>query len=284
MEIDMRPMTQFAVVGASGKVGRVVCDLLRARGLTARPIARSLGVSLDDVEALQSTFAGVDGAFVMTPFDMAAPDLHQREAEIADRLASALRAAKPRVVALSGTSAHLGSAAGSGYGAALLEAALNSADLPELTCLRGAFFMENLLQGLASIRADGIFRWAFRPDRPTPMVAAADIARRAVDILTAEAFAEPRVQEMLGAADRTLEEATRVLGRSIGRPAAHYIQTDYVQARQEMIGSGMSESFADAVMQTARGFNAGEHWEQEPRSPRNTTKTTLEAWAATATA
>jgi hypothetical protein len=55
----------------------------------------------------------------------------------------------------------------------------------------------------------------------------------------------------------------------------------YDDARHAMIRSGASSSFADAVMVTARSFNEGAVWATEPRSPRNTTETTLEVWAQT---
>jgi hypothetical protein len=47
-----------------------------------------------------------------------------------------------------------------------------------------------------------------------------------------------------------------------------------------MIGVGISSSLADAVMETARGFNEGRVWAKEARSPRNTTETSLETFAA----
>jgi hypothetical protein len=42
----------------------------------------------------------------------------------------------------------------------------------------------------------------------------------------------------------------------------------------------MSTSFAEAVMETARGFNEGRMWAQDVRGSRNTTGTTLEQFAA----
>jgi hypothetical protein len=47
-----------------------------------------------------------------------------------------------------------------------------------------------------------------------------------------------------------------------------------------MIAAGISPSLADAVMQTAHGFNEGRVWAREARSPRTTTQTTLETFAA----
>jgi hypothetical protein len=52
----------------------------------------------------------------------------------------------------------------------------------------------------------------------------------------------------------------------------------YKDARGGMIESGMSASFADALIETAMSFNNGERWALEAPSPRNTTPTTLERW------
>ncbi len=57
------------------------------------------------------------------------------------------------------------------------------------------------------------------------------------------------------------------------------MQLSYEEAREAMVANGASESFADAVMQTAHSFNDGERWEQEQRSMANTTATTLEEFA-----
>jgi hypothetical protein len=46
-----------------------------------------------------------------------------------------------------------------------------------------------------------------------------------------------------------------------------------------MLAAGMSPSFADAVLETARSFNEGEPWGSQPRTARNTTPTTLAHWA-----
>ena len=46
-----------------------------------------------------------------------------------------------------------------------------------------------------------------------------------------------------------------------------------------MLAAGMSPSFADAVLETARSFNEGEPWGSQQRTVRNTTPTTLAQWA-----
>lgn len=273
-------MKTFAVTGATGAVGRVVARRLQSLGHEVRRVCRSAGVPIDDRAGLARSFSGADGVFVMVPFDTGAPDLHQREAEIAAKLADAVRAAAvPRVILLSGTSAHLGPQAGSGFGAAMMEERLDRLVIPELLHLRGCFFMENHLQGLPAIVGTGVYGWAFRPDRPTPMIAASDIGEEAAKLLTEQPFRQPRVRELLGPRDYTMAEAAGVLGTAIGMPDLEYRQLPYEDARAAMVRAGMSASFAEAVTQTARSFNDGQEWETGQRSAENTTATTLEQFA-----
>lgn len=84
----------FVVVGASGRVGRVVASTLKNLGHQVRPVARSLGVPFEDKEMLDEAFSGAHGAYLMIPFDLAASDLHRREDEIGEVLARARCAAR----------------------------------------------------------------------------------------------------------------------------------------------------------------------------------------------
>jgi uncharacterized protein YbjT (DUF2867 family) len=283
-ETDMAQDTRskiFVVVGATGNVGRAVASKLQSLGHQVRLIARSLGVPFEDRVKLNEAFSGAHGAYLMIPFDVAAPDLHRREDEIGDALAQAVHSsAVPRVVLLSGLSAHLSEkSVGSAKGAAMMEQRLNAMDIGEFVRLRAAFFMENLLQCVPQMAQTGGFGWAFSGNKPMPMIATKDVGVRAAEILVASQVG-PRVQELHGPRDYTMTEAVSILGASVGLPNARYIQLSYGEGRAGMIGAGISPSLADAVMETARGFNEGQVWAKEVRSPRNTTGTTLETFAA----
>ena len=269
----------FTVVGATSDTGRVVKRLLEEAGHSVRPVARRSGVSLDDTAGLAQAFAGAWGAYLMMPFDLAAQDLHARERELCSSFAQALRGAGlHRVVVLSGLSADL--KRGSSLGAALLEDAIAPLGIPELVFLRAGWFMENFAKGLdfAGQAAGGIFATPFRADRPLPMVSAEDVARRAAELLLSD---EPgdRIQELLGARDYTMADAAAVMSEATGRGAVRYQQVPLPDARAGMVAAGMSESFADAVLETARSFNDNEPWGRQIRTARNTTATTLEQWS-----
>lgn len=273
----------FAVIGATSDVGKVVVAQLENRGYTVRRISRMHKIDLDDKQAMHAALEGVDGVFAMLPFDMTAADLHIREAEVAKNIANAIRnAGVRRVVTLSTASAHLKDHTGSGRGGGILEEQLDILNIPELIHLRAAFFMENFIKGMnfaAQVERGAIYASSFKPDRPLPMIAAKDIGMVAADILSSNSFDQPRVRELLGAKTYTMEEATKILAAAYGKPEVKYVQSSYEDTRQAMINLGVSASFADAVVETAKSFNCDDVWWQEERSPRNTTTTTLEEFA-----
>ncbi|MEZ2329581.1 NmrA family NAD(P)-binding protein [Mesorhizobium sp. RCC_202] len=267
------------VVGATSEVGAEVSARLAGAGHTVRGVARRLGVALDDQAALDAAFAGADSAYVMIPFDVTAPDLHCFEDEVGARLASSIaKAGLNRVVLLSGLNAHL--RMGTSLGAALMEERLAALGLEELVCLRASFFMENFVKGMGFVEqaASGVFATPFRGDLPMPLIAAKDIGERAAALLDAKGASGQRVVELHGGGYHTLEQATAILGRAIGKDVAYYA-APFADARAGMIANGLSASFADALGETAASFNKGERWALEVPSVANATPTSFEAWA-----
>jgi uncharacterized protein YbjT (DUF2867 family) len=267
------------VVGATSEVGAAASARLQQHGHVARGVARSLGVALSDQDGLNRAFAGADSAYLMIPFDVQARDLHRFERDIGHRLADAISASGVRrVVLLSGLNAHL--KMGTSLGAAEMEARLEALGLDELVHLRAGFFNENFVKGMGFVEqsASGVFATPFRGDLPMPLIAARDVGERVADLLTTEDWPRDRVIELHGGGNYTLRKATEILGSAIGREVT-YQTVPYPDARAGMIESGMSASFADALIETATSFNNGERWALEAPGPRNTTPTTLERWA-----
>lgn len=270
---------RFTVVGATSDTGRVVARKLADAGHTVQPVSRQHGVSMDDPVALSGAFEGAFGAYLMMPFDLQAPDLHARERDLCAKLAKAVKdAGLQRVVVLSGLSANL--KRGSSLGAALLEDAIVQLGIPEVVLLRVGWIMENFAKGLnfPAQAGTGIFATPFDARRPLPMVSAEDVGRRAAELLMADDPGD-RVQELLGARSYTMEQATAILAAALGHADVQYVQAPLQDARAGMIASGMSDSFADAVLETARSFNEGDPWGLQQRASRTDTATTLEQWA-----
>ncbi|MBZ9746511.1 NmrA family NAD(P)-binding protein [Mesorhizobium sp. CO1-1-7] len=267
------------VIGATNEVGKAVAQVLTRQGHIVRGVARSLGVALDDSDALASAFSGADSAYVMIPFDVTAPDLHGFEDEVGARLAAAIaKSGVRRVVLLSGLNAHL--RMGTSLGAALMEDRLAALGLDELVFLRASFFMENFAKGMGFVQqaASGIFMTPFRGDLPMPLIAASDLGQRAAALLDATRFPSERIIELHGGGYYTFEQATTILGSAMGRQVT-YKAAPFTEARAGMIANGLSPSFADALGETAASFNKGERWALEAPSIRNATPTTFESWA-----
>ncbi|TPI41848.1 NmrA family transcriptional regulator [Mesorhizobium sp. B3-1-9] len=269
------------VVGATSEVGAEVSAKLTRAGHTVRGVARSLGVALDDQAALDAAFSDAAGAYVMIPFDVTTPDLHRFEDQVGARLASSIaKAGLHRVVLLSGLNAHL--RMGTSLGAAMMEERLAALGLEELVYLRASFFMENFVKGMGFVEqaASGVFASPFRGDLPMPLIAAKDVGERAAALLSAEHFPARRVVELHGGGSYTLEQATTILGRAIGKDVAYH-EAPFAEARAGMVANGISASFADALGETAASFNRGERWALEAPSAENATPTTFEDWART---
>lgn len=267
------------IVGATSAVGAEAAQALTREGHSVRRVARSLGISLDDAPALSAAFSGADSAYIMIPFDILAPDLHQFERTVGYRLIDAIAAAKlRRVVLLSGLNAHL--KMGTSLGAAEMEERIDALKLPETVHLRAGFFMENFIKGMGFIEQSetGRFATPFRGDLPMPLIAAKDIGRCAARLLVAAEFPTNRILELHGGGYYTLAEATTILGAAIGRRVT-YQTVPLAEAKPGMIDSGMSASFVDALIETAASFNRGERWALERPASINRTPTTLEAWA-----
>lgn len=270
----------FAVTGSSGHIGKGIVERLKAAGHAVREVSRRAGLSLDDVAALTQSFAGTDGVFLMIPPEVTHPNIRARQNEIGYKLAQAIKAAGVRrVVLLSSLEAHLSQGTGPVLGLHDMEERLAAESIPELTVLRPAYFMENHLIGIGLIQQAGFYGTALRADLSMPMIATRDIAGKAAEALMVEKVSGKNVQELLGARNYTLSEATAILGASIGKPDLKYVQFPYEDARQAMVSMGLSESYAGAIVEMSRHFNEAKTLGTEARGPASTTRTTLEQFA-----
>lgn len=283
------------ICGATGNVGSKIAGTLLAAGEAVRVVGRErvrLGPlaargaepfpgDIADGDFLRKAFAGARAAFVMIPPKYDAEDIREQQRRVAEALVSALAAAQvPRVVTLSSIGAHLAEGSGPILGLHALEAMVD-ARLPDagVVHLRPAYFMENHLWAIPVIRARGVYGGPTRPDLPVPMVATKDIAGVAARLLGFGTFAGHSVRYLLGPRDLTLSDATGILGEAIGKPGLAYVRLPEDEARQAMIGTGMSASVADAMLEMHRGFDAGRIRPSRERNAESTTPTTLEEFA-----
>ncbi|MFF0268986.1 NAD(P)H-binding protein [Kribbella sp. NPDC004536] len=286
----------YAVCGARGRVGGVVARQLLAAGHTVRVVTRdpnglgdlvALGAqvragSLRDREHLTELMRGVDAVFVLTPVDVSAPDVNAVQRAVVDATAAAIRdSAVPRVVLLSSWGAELTEPVGGIIACHWFEQVLDEIDGLHRVHLRPVWFMENFLWNIALIKSVGINGSTVGADKPIPAIATPDIAAVAVDYLRSLTFEGRTVHYLNGARDYTMTEVTRILGESIGRPDLRYFRLTDDVLRKGMVNSGgLTPDAARLVLQISGAMDTG-MVHAEPRSPHNTTPTTLEQFAET---
>lgn len=220
----------FAITGITGQVGGQLAARLLAAGLPVRAVVRDAAkgeawrakdcevavAEMHDAAALTRAFGGAAAVFVLLPpvFDPS-PDFDETRRHVA-ALVEALSAARPeRVVALSTIGAqaaepNLLSQLG------IMEEALGGLGLP-VSLLRAAWFIENLAWDVAPARATGVLASCLQPlDRPVAMVATADVAEAAAELLQ-QRWEGRRVVDLEGPRRLAPVDLAAALSAALGR-------------------------------------------------------------------
>src|SRR5262245_20555731 len=284
----------YVVTGSTGNTGRVIVEKLLVKGKKVRAVGRSaerlqplvqkgaeafVG-STTDSSAMLRAFQGAQAAYVLVPPDYGAENFRAYQNETGKTYASAIRqAGVPFVVNLSSVGAQLSQGAGPISGLHDVEQHLNELKGVNVVHLRPGFFMENLLFSLDLIRKQNINGSALRGDLPIPMIATRDIAEVAAQLLLGLDFSGHSTRELLGQRDISMQEATRIIGKAIGKEALSYVQFPYEQAEQAMRGMGLSRDVAHSLTEMDHALNEGRVRPLEKRSAANTTPTSFEQFA-----
>jgi uncharacterized protein YbjT (DUF2867 family) len=233
---------------------------------------------LADPDFLTRAFRDAGAVFAMIPqrFDVA--DYHADQRRLVAGVIAALEAAAvPRVVALSTPGARLRL----GLPAALADFEDRLRTVPGLSTvvLQPTYYMENFLASIPMIASADITGGAVRGDLAFPMVATRDVADVAAGYLEKPAFAGYGTRVLLGPRDYTFQEASGILGASIGKPGLPYTQIPYDGFRHGLVGAGVSASTADAFLDMIRAMNEERMLRGLARDASSTTPTTLEQFA-----
>ena len=285
---------KITVLGATGNIGTALVHTLLQQGHQVTAVARAssrldalaqAGATTQagdahDAAFLTEALRGADTAFLMIPPNPTSPDVLGYMDEIGEATAQAVRAAGlKQAVHLSSIGADEPAGTGPVVGLHRQEARLNAIDGLQITHLRPAYFMENLLANVGLIQHMGIAGSATKADVAFPMVATKDIAAKAAELLATDKPESPAVQYLLGPRDYSLAEATAAIGQSIGRPELPYVAFSYEDAKKGMVGAGLSENQADLYDEMTRNINGGQSMANGPRDAASTTPTTVEEFA-----
>jgi len=281
------------VLGATGKTGGTATDRLLAAGVKVKAVGRSpeklaalqkrgaqaIVADVDDAGALTDAFRGSDGVYLMIPADITKPDVVGQYARAGEAMARAVRdAGVRRAVLLSSVGAEVAAGTGPIAGLHAVEAGLRAIEGLALTILRPGYFYENYYATLGLIKQQGINGGAIDPDLALPTIAAADVGSAAAEALLEANAAGVVVRELTGPRDLTPTEATRLIGKAIGKPGLPYLRfpdDGYVKGLES---AGIHPDAARLFLEMAQSFNKGVVHPQ-PGNEKVRTATTFESFA-----
>lgn len=282
------------VMGATGNIGSKITTHLLANGQKVRCIARKFpnkeafrGAELaqgdaNDVGFLMDCMRGCSAIFTMIPPNLSAPEVRFYQNKFGEVIAEAIEeAGVKKVVNLSSFGADLESGTGPVLGLHDQEERLNTITHADVVHLRAAYFMENLLSGIPSIISMNRYFGAMPAEVPLHMIATRDIAARAAFLLMNPDFKGHNVEYLLGERELNHEEAMRIIGQAIKKPDLEYVEVPSVEMRNYLIGAGLSQDWADSIIEMSRALSNGTISGTVKRDKKNTTATSMEEFART---
>jgi uncharacterized protein YbjT (DUF2867 family) len=281
----------YVVTGATGNTGRIVAEKLLAAGERVRVLGRDRGrleqfvgkgaeavvADATSAEAMVMAFTGADAAYLMIPPNADAPDVRAYQEQVTNALTAAVEKNGTKyVVALSSIGADKPDSTGPVVGLHHLENKLQEISGLAVLSLRAGYFMENILPQAGLIQSLGMMAGPVKGDLRLPFIATRDIGAAAAEALLRRNFSGKQVRELQGQRDVTYDELAKIVGAATGKPTLCYIQAPAGQLKTALTRMGFSASMADLLLEMASALNSGYMRALEPRSPANTTPTTIE--------
>jgi uncharacterized protein YbjT (DUF2867 family) len=283
----------IVITGATGRTGRVAAEALIAKGEKVRAVGRDakkleplaqkgaeafLG-NVEDAASMTKAFEGATAVYLVLPEDTSQQDLRSHQERVSDSYAEAVATARvPHVIALSSIGAQQAEKTGPIVGLHNMEEKLNEISGLNALHLRAGYFMENLLMSIPTIRSMGILPGGLKADAAMPCIATKDIGAYAATRLAARDFYGCSVQELHGQRDISMKEAASVVGKGIDQPNLGYTQVPFGMLEPALVQMGLPKSTVALLIEMWKGANEGLIVPLEPRSPKNTTPTTLESF------
>jgi uncharacterized protein YbjT (DUF2867 family) len=285
----------YVVIGATGHTGNVVTEKLLANREKVRVVGRderrlerfkqrgaeAFVGDVTDASAMARAFSGADAAYVMIPPNISSPSVLAYQQRVSEALAAALENNGVRhAVVLSSYGADKADKTGPVVGLHTLEKKLDAIPGLNVLFIRAGYFMENTLAQVNVIPSVGSMAGPVRSDLALPMIASRDIGAFAAEALSRRDFQGKQRRELLGSRDVTSTQVAKVVGAAIAKPDLTYQQLPAAQLKPALTQMGMSPNMADLLLEMAEALNSGHMRPLEPRSPQNTTPTTIETFVA----
>jgi uncharacterized protein YbjT (DUF2867 family) len=283
----------FAIIGATGNIGRVLTEELLKKGHKVHAIGRdknklqelkvkgaeTFSVALDNATTLTEALKGCDAVFSFIP-PTATGDFGMYQDKVGESiLKSILNAKIYHVLNLSSVGANLPDGTGPVKGLYRHEKRLNSVQGLNVLHLRAGYFMENLLMLIPIIKATGEAKGLLKPDLPVSMVATRDIGLKAAEFLEQLNFAGQSFFDFAGPQEITIAQVSTTLGKAIGKSDLKYAQLPPVDAEKWMLTNGLKPDFAKSMLEMYQSFNNGKMVFTQKLTSEHKGKTTIEEFS-----
>lgn len=285
----------YIITGASGNTGkRIAKNLLQANQkvtVVSRNVEHiqeliNLGATpaigdLQDVAFITALLKDATAAYLLIPPNFQSTDFRKYQFDTADALALAVEnSGIKNVVALSSVGAHLEGNSGVILGLHYFEQKLKNINNLNTLAIRAGFFMQNFFGNIQIIKHMNIHGgFPIHEDVAFGMIHTNDISDYASKRMLDLDFNGFNHQNLVGQRALSFKEVTTVLGNSIGKPELPWVTFSYEDARQGMIGAGLTESLADLYIEFSKSINSGALIEDFHPSENSVTPTSIEQFA-----
>ena len=262
----------FAILGASGKVGRATIERLRTQGAPVRAVVRESSNTADlealgcqiafadvhDTDAIWKAIEGATAVQVICPVTVRAKDAAMDMENIIDAIAGALTATRPEsILAISDYGAHIDSGTGITMIFNYMEARLST--LPgTLIFLRSAEHMQNWARVIKPALETGLLPSFHHPvDKIFPTISAPDLSGIAVEFLLRKpASSRSHIVHAEGPRRYSALDVAATLSEISGRQvvAQEIPEKEWIPT---LTRAGISESYANLVRELFVAHNAG---------------------------
>jgi uncharacterized protein YbjT (DUF2867 family) len=96
-----------------------------------------------------------------------------------------------------------------------------------------------------------------RADLPIDMVAAADVGRKAAELLDGLDFEGRGVLDLIGPRAYRMDEIAKILGKAIGKPELRYTEVENREAEKVLLAAGFEPGVAQLFLEFERAFDEG---------------------------
>lgn len=288
-------MKKIVVIGATGKVGSKVSNLLLDKGYQPTLIARNidnlipfekrgakiLAISVFEVEKLTLALKDADIVLTMIVSNPVPEEFIEDQRQQAySQLEAIKRSGIKNVLNLSSNGCHVIEGNGVIQVLTEFEVMLNQLKGVNVLNLRPTFYMDNLLYFIGLVKHKGILALPIDANIKFPMIPTIDVANLIVKHLEHFDIESKKVLPYLGYSDYSLNDVVESISKALDKKVP-YITITPEEFIQGLIASGIAkqeyaDKFAELMVATSNGL-----LNTHKRNPENTTSTTLEEFITT---